>query len=207
MLNRLVIPGVILLISVACAISAAVACVVAALQSPPLLFMIGLELGVIAAGVMGVLIGLGKFKEGRAISVLCVGAAFVVCSYLTLISANRVVGGVDLLPFRNARMAAGGLLILIAALSVLLRRPNLSLPRLALGVALLVPLVAGGLWIARGGALAFFSTQGQIVQITAIFVAFVAFCGLASASGHFLIRAFAIGVEAGEAESAARHPA
>ena len=46
-----------------------------------------------------------------------------------------------------------------------------------------------------------------MLQIVLIGVVFVAVCGLTAAAGHFLIRAFAVGIEAAEARLGAKNSA
>lgn len=209
MTDRTPIRWIILLLSAAVGLSALAgligACIPlpanAAGERPVLVFPIGLEASVVACAAFGVLVGLGRFKDGRAITLLCIGGGVATASVMGVLSAGQAVFEayqINLNPLRNARVAAGMVFVALAALEVLARRPAVSLPLLARGLIWGAPLAAAGaLWM-NGFLPARLAAMGQMPQIIIAVVSFVVFCVLISASAHYLIRAFAVGVEVGE---------
>ena len=78
----------------------------AAAHSPkPAWFMLGFELVLVVGAVMGVLTGLGRFREGPAAAIACVAGVTLVASFLGYLGAGRQLYGHDLLPPLVAREA------------------------------------------------------------------------------------------------------
>ncbi len=181
--------------------------------NPMAAFVMALELVVVLAGAFGVLIGLGRIRTGQAVTLLCVGAAGAVASQVGPLVVDGQLAGVQLRPYALGRLALGAGLILVAGLVVLSRRPSMSVPMLVKGMLWGAPLVAA-LAISSGfGPLATVKESisktltglPNVMQIIVALGAFAAFCLLISASMHYLIRAFIVGVEAAEqTEAAAR---
>lgn len=164
-------------------------------------FLVGLEVVVLTTGAMGILVGLGRFNFGPAIAAACVGGGVATPSVLSYISQAPIGPLLGASPrLLLAIRLLMGLLIFAAAAWVLLARcPERSLSLLVRGalagapVAIFASLYAllpglrdaiAGLHIIAEGLL--WSLLGLLGLV------------LISISGHCLIRAFEVGVEAGE---------
>lgn len=179
--------------------------------NPMAAFVMALELVVVLAGVFGVLVGLGRIRTGQAVTLLCVGAAGAVASQVGPLVVDGQLAGVQLRPYALGRLALGAGLMLIAGLVVLSRKPGLSVPMLVKGVLWGTPLVAalaismgvGPLQSVKDSITTTLGGLPNVAQIVAALAAFAAFCVLVSASAHYIIRAFIVGVEAAEQREAA----
>lgn len=189
----------ILLVSGAVALSALGGLVAASLQSPAILFMAALEACVLVCAVFGLLIGRGRFIEGRALALLCVGAGIAVATELGTRGAfERSIAGVSLWPLIFARFGVGAAFMVLAALEVLMRRPRESWRRLGIGCALALPVLIAGAALTRPAVKDALGSIGGLGQLVLSLAGFALICGLLAASGHYLVTAFAVGVEAGE---------
>lgn len=140
-------------------------------------------------------IAAGHFARGRGIALLSgagaigAGALFAYIEARANTSSNPDWARLLRFWFLGSLATSAGL-TLLAAVDVLLRRPGPSLRRLGIGLGLVVPLalLAGLAYVAfpgwPSGARAAFVVLGGAVMIA-----------LASASGHFLIRAFEAATE------------
>jgi hypothetical protein len=142
---------IVLLISAVCALTAVGGIVLGILGSA--WFLVAFEVVVLFAGAMGVLTGVGRFREAPALATLCVGGCVFVAAVLsepTFVArllqgssgAAQTIAGVSLRPLALGRAGAGALLIALSALMVLSRRPALSLPFLIRSVLCGAPVVA-----------------------------------------------------------------
>lgn len=162
----------------------------AALNSPPVWFMLGFELVIAIAAAFGVLVGLGRFGDGPALALLCVAGTIGTGSLLGYLAGSGNIG-VKLEPFLLAREAAGAVIAAAAAYIVLIRRPRLSVRRLVVG------LLCAGAFAAIGAVLWKFS--GQLVGLGTLPGAFVGLVGavtllgLLAAAVHLLVSAFETG--------------
>ena len=166
-------------------------------------FSFGFEVSVALACFFGVLAGLGKFKDAPAITLMCTGGAlFVGATLAEPYIASRmvgdalpatVVGGMSILPFALARLAAGLVMLGLAGAIVLLREPGRSLPLFFKGVAFGIPVVValGALAVPgiRNAALG----ASVVLKLPLGIAAGVVLGALLSISGHCIINAFVAG--------------
>jgi hypothetical protein len=184
-------PAGALVLSALLGLSAVVFAVLAALHSPkPAWFMMGFELVMIAASAMGILTGLGRFREGPAMALGCVAAVTAVAAYLGYLGAGKQLYAHSLLPLLVAREGLAACLAVVGAWMVLARRPDRSLPAFLRGVAcgVPIPLLLAAAWRWRAAI----NTSG-IMQTMVATVGFLVLTGLLAASVHLLIRAFQFG--------------
>lgn len=154
---------------------------------------------VVASGFLG-WVGRGRVIEGPAIALLCVAGAVMCCAVFAFVSTGRPPSGIARDVPTLASLAIGGLLTVIAALDILLRRPAESLPRLVKGVLIGIPLlIVIALW--QSGIVArVMGHLGMSLAFAGYVLLLIVSIGLAAASGHQLIRAFQIGVDAADAK-------
>lgn len=188
------------------------------------------EVVVVCAGVVAMLTGMGRYRQGPALALLCAGGAIgtlAVLSEPALVSGffgtqgtPLVIGDFKILPLMMGRGIAGGILVASAALVVWGRSGARSagyLIRAGLTGAGALLIVVLGLWHApkdgaRAGALGvldrvsgLLTSLPLLVQIVLVILALFLVIGLVSASGHCLIRSFEVGrLEEGESEKAGR---
>ncbi|MEZ6233841.1 MAG: hypothetical protein R3B68_06590 [Phycisphaerales bacterium] len=91
------------------------------LAGTPVWTALGFEVVVVVAGVLGVLLGLGRFREAPALGVLCVAGVFGVASILEYTGSSGDLAGIPLRPWMLARIAIAAILAGVAALLVLQR--------------------------------------------------------------------------------------
>jgi len=167
---------------------------VALLNQPTSWFLVGFEVVIAVAATMGVLAAMGRFREGPALTLLCIAGAVGVGSLLSYIGAGKFLAGQSLRPYLMIRLADAALFALAAGVIVLARSPREALPALVKGLlfgAVLCGIVAGA-WVSRG----WISSSAGPAR-AAIFIAMgIASISLIAASGHYLIRAFAVGADA-----------
>lgn len=196
--DELVIPGrppsrgvraLITVVSAGIAVSAAAA-LAWSIATTPLPFLIGFEVVTVVAGVVGVLLGRGKFWDGPALALVCISGAVGVGSLLGYLSAGPSMQPV-LKPLMLGRAGAAALLLIIAAWIVLSRDAGRSVRALmtgaAFGAAFLA--VAAGCWMFRTTLTNLPAMAGIVVGGLLAVVAL----GLVSAATHYCIRAFQLG--------------
>ena len=97
-------------------------------------------------------------------------------------------------------------LLLLAAVEVLMRRPSLSMPRIMMGMAMLIPLGIIALMYSIGFVPALMTKLGNVnpgLAMLGWIVLLVVVGGMICAAGHAFIRAFQFGVEAANVNSPA----
>jgi len=164
-------------------------------------FLAVLELVVLLAAAMGVPVGLGRFNRGPAIAVACVAGGVATPTVLSYLSQAPIgpLMGLPLMPLVAGRLLAGAGLAAIAGLILILRRPAESTRLLVKGALLGAPVAIFALLYWRvpavGAAIAgLHPIANGLLWVILGLVGLV----LTSVSGHCLIRAFEVGVEAGE---------
>lgn len=175
-------------------------------------YMVAFEAIVLLASVTGVLTGLGKLKNGPAMSMLVTGGVVGVCAVLsepTFVSRIIQGGGgggatigPNLVPWIIARVLVGAALVGLAGLTLLLRKPKVSFPLLIKGVLLGLPVAAAG------GAMLVPSIRAAVQGLPMVQSALLVVLGcflfgaLVSLSAHCLIRAFEVGISDADAPAA-----
>lgn len=156
------------------------------------------ELLVIAAGVFGVLSGLGRFREGWALALACVAGTVLVCGVFAFVEIRANFGtdpdlGRLLKPFLAFRLSLAGLIALLASLAVF-SRDRACWRAFLTGAIVLAPAVGVLAWLgATGGSFlsATRATPGaEAARILMLCLGGLVLVGLISVGGHLLIRAY-----------------
>ena len=180
-------------------LSAAVGIVLTFTQTPPAWFFLSFELVVILGAVFLILLGLGKIKEGPAITLVCCAGAIGAGSLLGWKGTGQQINGHSITWLVALRSLVAAALVLAAAAEVASRDPKRTLPRLGWGVAAALPLLAMLGLYANGtipSVLGNLNANSPTLAFGVWLVLGVIAGALASASGHLLITGFAIGVKA-----------
>lgn len=166
-------------------------------------FHTSFEVTLLIAGVIGLLTAFDRFRSSQAMSLTCVGGVVIfstIFAFITQGGRPSSLGSQLLIDMSRdlhtaARLAVGGTIALLAALTLMLRSPRIAFGRLALGLGLLAPIaIVGGLWVA-GPLARFIATLSPLVQTILAVVGFFIFLILISAGLHFIIRSLESGVE------------
>ncbi|MBY0260852.1 MAG: hypothetical protein K2Q20_00810 [Phycisphaerales bacterium] len=154
-------------------------------------FVIAFELIVLLCAAFAFLLGLGRFRDGPALTLVCSAGIVGVASLLAFVASNQMLGGRSLVPYLGIRFGLAGALALIGAWTILRRRPREAMSSLAKGVGagvlLVVGLAAGVKW---GGA---FASLSPVVVVLVGLIGATVGLGLLAASVHCIIRAFEFG--------------
>ncbi len=174
-------------------LSAAAVLGLALLSRPVSWFLGGFELVILFASAIGLLCSMGRFREGPAMVLLCVAGTVGVGSLLGYVGAAKLLMGWSLKPYLVARMLDAALLALAAAAVVLSRSPAASLSALGRSAAFTAAMVltVGSAWVFRG-TIGASPGPARVALLTLLGVSLIV---LVSASGHYLIRAFAAGAK------------
>jgi len=165
-----------------------------ALPNTPGWAMIGFELVILIAAAIGVLFGLGRFREAPGLTLASVAGVVFVGSALGYLGVGGVLGSTGLQPPLFARFAAAGLLGLLAAMATL-RTDWAAWRTLMLGAVL------GGLGLAAGAGAYFaysrrthpfrgLSGPAEVARVTGLMIAAIAVVILLSIGLHLVIGAF-----------------
>lgn len=176
-------------------------------DAKPVFTMAGFELMTLVSGVIGVLVGLGRFKEGPALALAMIAGAVLsgtVLGYLAaagkrdFLNPTGTLGNVPLGLWLHGRVLASLVLAAVAAVIVLIRDRR-SWMLLARGIACGVPVLVMAA-LAYTGKLGNFGSgagtgtwgAGEVLLIVGALVGAVLAIVLTAASGHYLIRAFEV---------------
>ena len=138
----------------------------------------------------------GRLRQGPAITLLCVAGATGVGSVFAYLAGGRPAGFITGHWPTMLGVAIAGLTATLAAADVLLRAPKQTLPRLAVGLALSLPLLALLALLWRGSISRALAGVSDALVFGAYIILLLVLIALASAAGHQIIRAFQIGVAA-----------
>lgn len=159
-------------------------------------FTFGFEALLIVCAMFGVGCGLGRYREGPALAMLCVAGGALVSTALGYSAAHAGFGGIQRNPMAFARIAAALGFGALAALTVMSRRPHASASSAFSGV------VMGALAAGAGALLALPGPRAAILGLhpvltTLMFLTLgVLLVAFISASAHNFIRALEHGKEA-----------
>lgn len=162
---------------------------------PPQLAFMGFELVATVAGLLLIIFGLGRFRVGPAMALVCLAGTILAASALGWQAASRNLVGRSLTPLLGVR-AGTSLVVLAAAAWLVLSRDRRALLVFAKG--LITTLAA----LAITGAFLYGPTRAMIQRVmdlhtmvafaVAIF-SFLIVCVLLAIGGHLIIRAFELG--------------
>lgn len=91
------------------------------LPQTPIWTLFGFELVIAVSSLLGVLLGLGRFREAPALALACVAGTILVGSFLGYRGSAGAVGSLSLKTWVVGRIAIGAVLAALAALTVLVR--------------------------------------------------------------------------------------
>lgn len=169
----------------------------ALLNEPTSWYLVGFEVVILVAAVMGMTSAMKGLRDGPAMTLLCIAGAVGVGSLLGYVGSGRVLMGWSLKPLLLVRLVDAAALAAAAGAIVLLRQPKATFPLLGKGMLFgaIVIATVGVAWIFRGsinGA----SGPARVGALAALGVVTIV---LVSASGHYIIRAFSVGATGGPA--------
>jgi hypothetical protein len=159
------------------------------------------EILVLAAAVSGIFSGLGRFREGWALSLACVAGTVLVCGVFAFVEIRANFGSdasvaALLEPYLAFRLALAAGLAGVASLTVFSRNP-VSWKLLLWGIVVLTPALSVLGWVAiRGSGLlsATRATPGaEAVRILALCLGGLVVVVMVSVGLHLLIRAYEMG--------------
>ena len=172
--------------------------------------LLGFEVVTLAAGVLGVFFGLGRFRQGNGgagLGLACIAGTILVAAVLGMMSVtasageSRRVGGIPLVPVELARVL-GAFLMAAGAAWVVLAPERRAWKPAVLGAVLGAPVAGVALGYlypgTRGAVSGLFGNPWAAVAATLVLG------GLLAASVHLIVRAFEIGTGAAGPDRAGR---
>lgn len=136
--------------------------------------LLGFETVALVSGVMGVLVGIGRFRDGAAIGALCVAGAVAVGAIFGSLSVNNIFAGVQLRPFVIGRVLLASVVLVGSALLVIGFQRRAWL-RLILGILLAGPPLALALFAATGRGERLIAKIEHVPPAISLFVGSVGF--------------------------------
>ncbi len=174
---------------------------------PGAFWMTLFQLCALVACVMGVLAGVGRFSSGPAMTPLIVAGVLLMAGALSEPSLIRSgmprleVMGVPLRPLALIELVLSLLLAGLSLMVVLVRQPGKTLPKLLVGLLLVVPAMALAVGMVLPATRAHLSGWSP-VTMTLVVVGVLTVAGvLLSIGSQFVIRAIETGIDAGFAEA------
>jgi hypothetical protein len=200
------IPQFVVALGIAVLVSGAFATWLALQSTPVAWFFLGFELVTLLAAVFLIGLGLGKVTQGPALTLLCAAGAIGMGTYLGWLASGRELGGQRVSWLIASRGLCAAALVLFAALDVITRAPKQTVPRIIWGMAGFVLFAAAAGLYKLGVIPSLMNKIGNInpaVEIGAWLIFLLIIGGFICLAAHGFIRAFEIGVHAGEETS---HP-
>lgn len=165
----------------------------------PVLGMLGFEAVATIAGVLGVMIGLGKFREGFGLGALCVAGTFVAAALFGLyLDANANVSTAQATRMVRysilGHVGLGGLIAALGGIAVLMRS-NRSWGMLIKGLLVGSPAVLIVLWLQRTNASVLTTELGpnaSLARAIGVIIGAFLLMTLFSVGAHLCIRAFEV---------------
>lgn len=161
----------------------------------PAWLLFGFEFVVLVAGVLAVLFGRGRYREGPGLALAAIAGTVFIGSACGYISVGKQLGTMSLTPLVALRVLLAGILAAGGAWCVLSRDPK-SWRCAVLGVLLGLPAaaLAGSLVIgAARRVLMGFVSGGGIVQTGIAVLGIAVAGGMLCASVHLIVKAFEMG--------------
>ncbi len=164
-------------------------------------FSSAFELLVVAAAVIGVLAGLGRFRDGWGLALACVAGTSLVVGVFAFVelranfNADPTYAGM-LKPYLAARVGLAAAFGLLASLAVFSRN-RASWNALIRGLIVLAPAAGITAWLATRGSAFLGATRAtpgaEAARILVLCLGGLVFIGLISVGLHLLIRAYELG--------------
>ena len=174
-------------------------------REPRVWALFGFEIVTLAASVLGVLVGLGRFREAPALSAFSIAGAVFASATLGRFSAivtratdagseGQALRQMLKDPMFDARFCAS---VVLAALALCLAfgKDNRSWRKLIAGVCAAVPVLAALLWMMGSGRewlLAPVDNAADIARVVGSLLGGLALVVLASMAVHLIVRAFEV---------------
>jgi len=170
-------------------------------------FLWAFESVVLISSAGGVWAGLGKIRGAEAMAMFCTGGVVFVAAVLSapaLVTGllqggtglSAQAGGINLVPWVLVRLLAAAALISLSGLVILLRSPRKSGALLLIGILTSTPVIALGAFVWLGPGRSAFASLDPAIQVFLASIGFIVIAALIAVSGHHVIRAFEIGIEA-----------
>lgn len=166
-------------------------------------FTVCFELVVLVAAAYGWLVSRGWYSDGRAMALLCAAGTVLVASYLGYLGCNGQLMGRSVKGALLVRVALAGGLGVASAASVLVRDAKQCLPLLFRGVLLLVPPLVVLAGYMRGVGRAQLDAMDGTARAGLMGLAMLMGGLMLAVGAHLVIRAFELGIRAGEAKGRA----
>jgi hypothetical protein len=159
------------------------------------------ELLVLAAAMFGLAAGLGRFIQGWALTLVCVGGTVLVCGVFAFLevranfgSSAAVAGWIK--PYLAFRLALAAAFAGTASLAIFVRNPA-SWKALMKGALVLAPALAVLAWIGLTGGAFLSATRpspgAEAARILMLCLGGMVLIGLISVGAHLIIRAYELG--------------
>jgi hypothetical protein len=167
--------------------------------SKPIWILLGFEVVVLVAAVIGIQIGRGRFREGQGLSAICVAGTIAVSSFLAWLTTSKIAMPMPSAPtiirmYILTRLAVGVWFAMLAAYVVLSRnRESLKFVRDAVLTGVPLVMILGGLVKFQSQFEAWLSSTPGAIQTLVLLALFTLCCTLISLCGHSVIRAFEMG--------------
>jgi len=164
----------------------------------PTWMLFGFEMVVILTGVLGLLAARGRFREGPGMAMACIGGTIALASFLGWVGIRGELplkaSTVSMTGWLGARLAAGALLTLVGAASVLGRNPRSLgyIVRAGIAAAPLAALGAAGV-LYRGRLVDAISGLPGFLGVVVWALLGVTCAVAVCAAAHCTIRAFELG--------------
>ncbi|MFT3686102.1 MAG: hypothetical protein QM783_14475 [Phycisphaerales bacterium] len=182
----------------------------AVMQRPPAWFFLGFEVVVVLAAVFLILLGIGRIKEGPAITLICAAGAIGAGSLLGWQATGKQINGHSITWLVGVRGLIAAVLVLAAAADVALRAPSRTFPKIGWGLVFAFPLLGGlACWKVGllGSVIGRVAGNSQPLAFGLWMVVGIIGGVLLSAAGHLLITGFQAGVKASDEPAPAPKPA
>jgi hypothetical protein len=174
-------------------------------QKPQVWALLGFEIVTLVASVLGVLVGLGRFREAPALSTFSVAGTIFASATLGRFSAivtRATDAGSEGQAFRqmlkdpmfDARFLAAALLAVLA-LCLAFGKDGRSWRKLLAGITAAVPVLVATVWIMGSGRawlLAPVEGAGDVARVVGSLLGGLALIVLASMAVHLMVRAFEV---------------
>jgi hypothetical protein len=161
--------------------------------------MLGFEVVIALAGIIGLFLGFTRPTQSPGLAMLCVAGTVFLCAALGYLSVGGSLGSFPMKLWLLLRLALAAITGAAAAWAVLGSRPGETLPKATVGIALLAPSAAAVGLVVTGtlpklASLVPASVPSGVLLTAGVLIGTAAAATLC-AGVHKIIRAFEIGAE------------